>query len=107
LTLIKYSQSIIGNSSAGIREAPYYGIPTVNIGTRQENRSLTNGIINCSYNTIDIMNAILSSETLKVEKEIVFGEGNSCKLFYKALLTEMFWSTSKQKQFVDIINKNK
>ena len=49
LVLLKNSQFIIGNSSAGIREAPYYGLPTVNIGTRQQNRSLNNNIIN-KYN---------------------------------------------------------
>ncbi|MFZ0597346.1 MAG: UDP-N-acetylglucosamine 2-epimerase, partial [Flavobacterium sp.] len=37
LMLLKNSQFIIGNSSAGIREAPYYGIPIINIGTRQQN----------------------------------------------------------------------
>ena len=37
---------IIGNSSAGIREAPYYGIPIINIGTRQQNRAIHADIIN-------------------------------------------------------------
>ena len=38
LTLLKHSEYIIGNSSAAIREAPFYGIPTINIGTRQNNK---------------------------------------------------------------------
>ena len=39
LTLLKNCHFIIGNSSSGIIEAPYYGIPTINIGDRQQNRA--------------------------------------------------------------------
>ena len=39
LRLLKESEFIIGNSSAGIREAPYYNIPTIDIGTRQNKRA--------------------------------------------------------------------
>ena len=38
LTFLRNSEYIIGNSSAGIHEAPIYAVPTINIGTRQENR---------------------------------------------------------------------
>ncbi|MBR6877627.1 MAG: UDP-N-acetylglucosamine 2-epimerase (hydrolyzing), partial [Neisseriaceae bacterium] len=38
LTLLKNCQFIIGNSSAGVREAPLYGVPTIDVGTRQNNR---------------------------------------------------------------------
>jgi tRNA(Ile)-lysidine synthetase-like protein len=50
LILLKYSKFIIGNSSAGIREAPHYGVPTINLGSRQNNRSLNDEIININYN---------------------------------------------------------
>lgn len=33
-TLLKNSNFIIGNSSAGLREAPVYGVTTINIGHR-------------------------------------------------------------------------
>ena len=49
LTLLKNSQFIIGNSSAGIREAPYYGIPIINIGTRQQNRAVHADILHVDY----------------------------------------------------------
>ena len=39
LTFLKNSNYIIGNSSAGIREAPFYGINCINVGTRQNNRT--------------------------------------------------------------------
>ena len=36
LSLLKNFSFIIGNSSCGIMEAPYYGVPTINIGNRQK-----------------------------------------------------------------------
>ena len=38
LTLLENSKFIIGNSSSAIMEAPYFGIPSINVGTRQVNR---------------------------------------------------------------------
>ena len=61
LVLLKNAKYIIGNSSAGIREAPYYGIPVVNIGSRQQNRALHTGIINCGHDKADILVAIITA----------------------------------------------
>ena len=36
--LLKRADFLIGNSSCGIKEAPYYDIPVINIGCRQSNR---------------------------------------------------------------------
>ncbi len=57
LTLLKKAQFIIGNSSAGVREAPYYGLPIINIGTRQQNRALNADIINVDYQVESIQDA--------------------------------------------------
>ncbi len=38
VSLLKYSSVIVGNSSCGLIEAPYFGVPCVNIGTRQNGR---------------------------------------------------------------------
>ncbi len=104
LTLLKNAHFIIGNSSAGIREAPYYGVSTINIGTRQQNRSLNANIVNVNYNQGNITNALktiinLKKETLKEEK---FGNGNSANLFLKSLLETDIWEINHQKQFRDI-----
>jgi len=102
LTLLKNSDLIIGNSSAGIREAPYYGIPTINIGTRQENRTLHSHILNTSYNEEDILN-VLSEEFSRVKKDTIsFGNGNSSESFLKSLLDTTLWNINNQKQFIDI-----
>jgi UDP-N-acetylglucosamine 2-epimerase (hydrolysing) len=103
LVLLKYSQFIIGNSSAGIREAPYYGLPTINIGTRQHNRSLYGDIINCDYKKSNIINAISKALTLELTKVDLYGNGNSDILFIDCLKNSISWEASKQKTFKDIL----
>ncbi|MDP1844447.1 MAG: UDP-N-acetylglucosamine 2-epimerase [Sediminibacterium sp.] len=102
LVLLKYSQFIIGNSSAGIREAPYYGLPTINVGTRQQNRSISRDIINCNYETEEIVNSIKIALNSKFQKINLFGKGNSDMLFIESIKQDGFWEISKQKIFKDI-----
>ena len=44
LSLLKHSNFIVGNSSSGVMEAPYYGVPTIDLGSRQKNRAKINSI---------------------------------------------------------------
>ncbi|MBT0608457.1 UDP-N-acetylglucosamine 2-epimerase [Aequorivita echinoideorum] len=102
LVLLKNAEFIIGNSSAGIREAPYYGVPTINIGTRQENRALHSQIMNVGYAYDEILDAI-NVEHQKFPPDIEsFGIGNSDKLFLQTLLRNDFWEINHQKQFVTL-----
>jgi UDP-N-acetylglucosamine 2-epimerase (hydrolysing) len=102
LTLLKKAEFMIGNSSAGIREAPYYHIPTVNIGSRQQNRAFHNDIIHCTYETASILDSILQARQLVVlPSEDSFGEGNSAIQFLEALKNNSLWELSNQKQFRD------
>jgi UDP-N-acetylglucosamine 2-epimerase (hydrolysing) len=103
LVLLKHSMFIIGNSSAGIREAPYYGLPTINIGTRQQNRAIHKDIINCGYNTQEILQSIDKALNSKFEKTNLFGKGNSDLLFIECLKQKELWQISKQKIFKDIL----
>lgn len=103
LTLLKNAQFIIGNSSAGIREAPYYGIPIINIGTRQQNRAVHADIINVDYNENSIVNALKIIDTHKVQLSLSdFGAGNSADLFLNSLSNDTIWSINHQKQFNDV-----
>ncbi len=102
LTLLKNSQFIIGNSSAGIREAPYYGIPIINIGTRQQNRAVHASIINVDYEIINIATALKNIDEHKVNKtEADFGQGNSAQLFLESIENTAIWEINQQKQFRD------
>jgi UDP-N-acetylglucosamine 2-epimerase (hydrolysing) len=102
LTIIKNAQFIIGNSSAGIREAPYYGVPTVNVGSRQNKRSNNPDIIHTGYNTEEITAAINEAGIKKVPAKTLFGSGNSDVLFSEILAAAEFWSKAKQKVFTDM-----
>lgn len=62
LSLLKYSNGVLGNSSSGIVEAPSLGIPTINIGNRQKGRLQADSIINCSNSIEDIEDAIRKSQ---------------------------------------------
>ncbi|MFB9108017.1 UDP-N-acetylglucosamine 2-epimerase [Flavobacterium gyeonganense] len=102
LTLLKNSQFIIGNSSAGIREAPYYSIPIINIGTRQQNRSVHADIINVDYSEKSINEAlsIISQHRIQ-QSNNDFGQGNSAGLFLQCLQKSDIWKLNQQKQFRD------
>lgn len=103
LTLLKNSQFIIGNSSAGIREAPYYGIPIINIGTRQQNRAVHADIINTDYSGNNIKKALEIIDSHKVKNvEDDFGQGNSNELFFECLQKTTIWKLNHQKQFRDL-----
>jgi UDP-N-acetylglucosamine 2-epimerase (hydrolysing) len=104
LVLLKFARYIIGNSSAGIREAPVYGVPTINVGTRQNNRYAGASIENVSYEKESILRSI--QKVLRDQKRFDpcdhFGKGNSLKLFMEKLGDNRLWETSKQKQFRDV-----
>lgn len=102
LVLLKNAKCLVGNSSAGIREAPYYGLATVNIGTRQQNRALHQEIINSSYDESDILSKIKLAFTIKFNPKSLYGDGKSNFLFKNAISSTTFWTISKQKKFNDL-----
>ena len=105
LTLLRNCTYIVGNSSAGIREAPYYNVPSIDIGTRQQNRATFNSIFKSGYKTNDILQAIEKCTTYKSTNDKFkdyFGEGQSDKMFLKLLENGEIWKIKHQKQFQDI-----
>lgn len=61
LSLISYSAGVIGNSSSGVIEAPFFNIPTINIGSRQLGRYMHLSVINVKHDSKDIVEAIRKS----------------------------------------------
>ncbi|QNM86264.1 UDP-N-acetylglucosamine 2-epimerase (hydrolyzing) [Polaribacter pectinis] len=104
LRLLQNANFIIGNSSAGIREAPFYKVPTIDIGSRQNNRSKGSSILNVAHKSSEILTAIENSVALKSEKIDIseFGEGNSNTVFLHLLNSEEIWNVNCQKQFQDL-----
>lgn len=103
LTVLKNARFMIGNSSAGVREAPFYGLPSVNIGTRQNNRCFYESIINCDYATDSILTATETAAMMPHSAPSnLFGTGESTKKFMEILKTDKIWDLAVQKQFSDI-----
>jgi len=85
LSLMKRASVMVGNSSSGIIEAPSFGLPVVNVGTRQVGRQRAGNIIDVGYDKEEIKNAI--NKTLFHEKfrkkartcRNIYGDGKAGK----------------------------
>jgi UDP-hydrolysing UDP-N-acetyl-D-glucosamine 2-epimerase len=80
LKLLYNSKALIGNSSVGIRECAYLGVPVVNIGSRQNRRERGKNVIDVDYNRNAILEAIKThaSHTEKITSN-VYGGGDAGK----------------------------
>lgn len=78
LRLLRNSQCLIGNSSVGIRECAFLGVPVVNIGTRQNRRQRASNVTDVMYHKEDIKSAINERiEAKNIVSETIYGDGNS------------------------------
>ena len=88
LRLLKNSKGLIGNSSVGIRECSYLGVPVVNIGTRQNRRERGINVIDVSYDKIQIIQAIKALQQLNnLPSESIYGNGKAGVKIAEALAT--------------------
>lgn len=107
LSLMKYSEFVLGNSSSGIIETPAFHVPTVNIGNRQRGRFQSESIINCGTGKQEICIAIeraISSEHKAICEKIVspYGDGHAAKrIAKKTYSTVMDQSIDLLKTFYD------
>lgn len=104
LTLLKHADFMIGNSSAGIRETCAYGIPAIDIGTRQQGRYCVASAKNIQHtkeNSKEIERAIKNREAYRIQSNH-FGDGNSTERFIDILNSDEMWEFEIQKQFVDL-----
>ena len=81
---------MVGNSSAGIKECSYLGVPVVNIGTRQQNRLRGANVLDVGYTGTEIKKAI--------QKQLTHGPYPRSDIYYKS-------NTSKK--IVEILSKTK
>ena len=89
-SLLPHCEFVIGNSSSGIIEVPYYKIPTINIGDRQKGRLRHESVIDTDYSVTSIKSGIekaMSSEFRnKIQnQELKFGDGNAAKKIVEIL----------------------
>ena len=55
LSALRYVTAVVGNSSSGLIEVPSAGIPTLNIGIRQQGRTAGKSVIQCGTSVDDII----------------------------------------------------
>jgi UDP-hydrolysing UDP-N-acetyl-D-glucosamine 2-epimerase len=78
LNLLHFSKCLIGNSSVGIRECAYLGVPVVNIGSRQNRRDRGENVVDVSYDQTEIVNAVTAFLHQKERKKSnIYGGGNA------------------------------
>ena len=78
LHLLNHSDCLIGNSSVGIRECAYLGVPVVNIGSRQNRRDRGKNVIDVDYDHTEITHAIQTHLNQgKVTPSQVYGGGDA------------------------------
>lgn len=79
LRLLVKSKCLIGNSSVGIRECSFLGIPVVNIGSRQHGRTRADNVIDVSYAQEAIKKGIKNrlENRQNIKQSHIYGQGNS------------------------------
>jgi UDP-N-acetylglucosamine 2-epimerase (hydrolysing) len=103
LVLLRNARLVLGNSSMGVREAPYYGTPTVNVGSRQAGRTRNPQILNVEAQLDALLQAIAQAHAGPRQQPVrEWGDGDSHLRFRRALERADLWQTSVQKQFRDL-----
>jgi len=92
LSLLPYCRFVLGNSSSGLIEVPYFKIPTVNIGDRQKGRIRHESVIDVDYSVESIKQGIekaLSQEFVQDIKDMQFkfGDGHASEKMVKMCYT--------------------
>ncbi|PKD21120.1 UDP-N-acetyl-D-glucosamine 2-epimerase, UDP-hydrolysing [Salegentibacter salinarum] len=88
LRLLKNSKALVGNSSAGLRECAYLGVPVVNIGNRQFRRNRATNVTDVNYNLNEILEATENAiKTEHFESSGIYGNGDSGKKIAEILAT--------------------
>jgi UDP-hydrolysing UDP-N-acetyl-D-glucosamine 2-epimerase len=102
---MKYASAMLGNSSSGIIESGLFGLPVVNIGTRQTGRIRGPNIIDVGYNQDQILNGIskaLSIKGAQTRSFSIYGDGNTASAIIGILKSTEIDKKLITKIFVDL-----
>lgn len=103
-TAMFHAKAVVGNSSSGIIEAPAFGVPTLNIGQRQNGRLMAQSVttVGCEQSEIQSgLEYVLSTDAEKIAMncENLYGRGNAALKIVETLLNVDF---SQSVPFYDI-----
>ncbi len=102
IALLEHARFVLGNSSMGIREAPFFGTPTIDVGSRQQGRSDNPHILHVAGARDAILDAIRTVAGKRVPRARDFGDGHADTRFRALLKSGAPWRLPVQKRFVDI-----
>ena len=101
--LMKNAACMVGNSSAGVREAPFLGLPSLDVGSRQTNRALAPSVQACeAADQAAIADFLARSWGKRSDRDKGFGEGRAADRFAQTLADPAFWTRGLQKAFQDL-----
>ncbi|MCZ8536935.1 UDP-N-acetylglucosamine 2-epimerase [Paenisporosarcina quisquiliarum] len=102
LVLLKNAQFMVGNSSAGIREAGIYNIPTIDIGSRQDGRynRHESTIIHVNEKKQELLVELSQIFQRLTSPPVFYGDGESASEFIKVLKNPKVWNGEFQKKFI-------
>ena len=96
--LMKNAAVMVGNSSAGVREAPFLGLPSLDVGSRQNNRAQADSIFGCSAFDQEKIQLFLTNQWHhRYKVDASFGNGMASDQFVKTLKKNEYWEVGTQK----------
>jgi UDP-N-acetylglucosamine 2-epimerase (hydrolysing) len=100
--LMKTAACMVGNSSAGVREAPFLGLPSLDVGSRQTNRAEAPSVVAVAAGDRELILDFLRRHWGRpAEQHEGFGQGSAAERFVEVLARPAFWDLSLQKAFRD------
>ena len=96
--LMKNAAVMVGNSSAGVREAPFLGLPSLDVGSRQNNRAQADSIFGCSAFDQEKIQLFLTNQWHhRYKVDASFGNGMASDQFIQVLNIDKYWKVNIQK----------
>jgi len=78
---------VVGNSSCGIRECSFLGVPAVNVGQRQRIRERAQNIVDVKYGADEILSALVyQDDMLRYTPSYLYGNGLAARAMVRYLL---------------------
>lgn len=99
LAILSRAQFLLGNSSCGIIEAPYLGVPAINVGRRQQGRLRCGNVVDCTGDFKSIVEAIQRSKNLRGPYREEYGDGTASQRTFH-YLTEVNLESVRSKRYM-------
>jgi GDP/UDP-N,N'-diacetylbacillosamine 2-epimerase (hydrolysing) len=86
MTAMRHCAFMMGNTSSGFVEAEFFPKPVINLGERQRGRILTRNIVNCQFNTDQILASVSKISSMgPLARTGIYGDGNAASTIAEAI----------------------